>query len=175
VRKWGSRSAAVRAGLHKKLKIIVDRILEEVADISLISGHRGEEEQNDLFRSGKSTLEYPQSKHNTYPSMAVDLQPYPYPKRDEKLWGALGYIAGHAMRIARDEGVTLRWGGDWNRNGDLTDQRFDDLFHLEIIACESANFLQPSAEHSSSVGQLPTTPSPRPSTESTTESTPDSS
>lgn len=138
MRQWGSRSLKVRSTLEPKLQRICDRLLAEVADISLISGHRGEEEQNTLFAEGKSTLEYPQSKHNSYPSMAVDLQPYPYPTSERKLWGALGWIAGNAVRIAREEGATLRWGGDWNRNGDLTDQTFDDLFHLEIVVCESS-------------------------------------
>lgn len=142
-RVWGERSAKVRATLDPRLKRIVDELLPLI-DVSLISGHRGEEEQNSLFRTGKSTLEYPQSKHNAYPSLAVDLQPYPSPVRDEKLWGALGYIAGTAMGIARKHGVTLRWGGDWNRNGDMTDQKFDDLFHLEIIQCESSQSSPPS-------------------------------
>lgn len=137
MRQWGDNSLRVRAQLHPDLVRIVDRILKEVADVSLISGHRGEEEQNELFHDGKSTLEFPQSKHNAYPSMAVDLQPYPFPKEEKRLWGALGWIAGNALRIAQEEGVTLRWGGDWNRNGDLTDQKFDDLFHLEIVQCES--------------------------------------
>ena len=29
-------------------------------------------------------------------------------------------------------GVDIRWGGDWNRNGDITDNGFDDLFHFEV-------------------------------------------
>jgi hypothetical protein len=137
VRRWGERSARVRASLDKRLKIVTDRLLQEVADISLISGHRGKEEQNKAFRERRSTLEFPQSKHNSYPSLAVDFQPYPYPKRDVKLWAALAYVAAHAIKIGQEEGVCIRWGGDWNRNGDLTDNSFDDLFHLEIVECES--------------------------------------
>ena len=136
-RHWSANSLTVRASLDTRLKRIVDQLLKEVADITLISGHRGREEQNELFADGKSTLEYPQSKHNNYPSLAVDFQPFPYPRRDVKLWASLAYVAGHAIRIAAEQGVTLRWGGDWNRNGDLTDQKFDDLFHLEIVECET--------------------------------------
>lgn len=134
---WGQRSAKVRADLDPRLRKVVDRLLSEVADISLISGHRGKEEQNKLFRERKSKLEFPQSKHNQYPSLAVDFQPYPYPKYNPKLWAALAYVAAHAIKIGQEEGVCIRWGGDWNRNGDLTDQNFDDLFHLEIVECES--------------------------------------
>lgn len=137
MRKWGDRSSKVRASLDKRLQKVMDRVLEEVADLTLISGYRSEEEQNNLFATGKSQLEFPQSKHNRYPAVAVDFQPYPYPKRDVKLWASLAYIAAHAIAIGWEEGIVLRWGGDWNRNGDLTDNNFDDLFHLEIVECES--------------------------------------
>jgi len=132
-RLWSDNSLRVRASLDDRLKRLVDRTLREVADISLVSGYRGEEEQNRLFRERKSTLQYPQSKHNRFPSIAVDFQPWPYPEDERKLWGALGYIAGRMHAIASELGFEIRWGGDWNRNGDLTDQKFDDLFHIEIV------------------------------------------
>jgi peptidoglycan L-alanyl-D-glutamate endopeptidase CwlK len=132
MRTWSRTSKEVYDDLHPQLQVIVTRIRDEVADISLVSGHRGKEEQNDAFDVGASTLRYPDSKHNTLPSIAVDFQPYPYPKYEPKLWGSLGYIAGRALGIALEEGVTLRWGGDWDGDGDTTDQSFDDLFHLEI-------------------------------------------
>lgn len=135
-RAWSDRSLQVRATLDRRLQQLCDRTLYGVADISLISGYRGREEQNRKFREGKSTLEWPQSKHNTYPSVAVDFQPYPYPEDERKLWGALGYIAGRMHGIAQELGFKIRWGGDWDRDGDMTDQRFDDLFHIEIIEDE---------------------------------------
>lgn len=132
-RAWGNGSKRVRETLDPRLQKIMDRVLNEVADITLISGHRDLDEQESLYNQGKSTVRWPNSKHNTNPSKAVDYQPYPYPSQECKLWGALGYIAGRAMAIAQEEGTTLRWGGDWNRDGDLTNQSFDDLFHLEIV------------------------------------------
>ncbi len=139
MRSWGARSLKIRAELDPRLQRIMDDVLAEVSDLSLISGHRSKEEQNSLFAQGRSKLEFPQSKHNSFPSLAVDFTPYPYPDYDPKLWAALAYIAANAITIGRQYGVTLRWGGDWNRNGDLTDQTFDDLFHLEIIECESSS------------------------------------
>jgi len=111
---------------------MVTRIRDEVQDISLVTGYRGEEEQNKKFLEGKSKVTYPNGKHNMYPSIAVDLQPYPYPKDERKLWAALGRIAGRAEAIAKEEGFVIRWGGDWDSDGDLTDQDFDDLFHIEL-------------------------------------------
>ena len=136
MRKWGRRSKEVYVTLDPTLQRVMDRVLSEVADISLTSGHRGQEEQDNLFDNNKTTVRWPSSKHNTIPSVAVDFQPHPYPSSEEKLWGALGYIAGRAMAIAKEEGIYLRWGGDWNQDGDLTNQSFDDLFHLEITRCE---------------------------------------
>lgn len=135
-RRWGSRSQEVYDTLSPDLQRIMDRVLHEVADISLTTGHRTEEEQDALYPKF-TRVKWPNSKHNTMPSVAVDFQPHPYPDNEPKLWGALGYIAGRAIAIAKEEGVCLRWGGDWNRDGDLTDQSFDDLFHLEITRCEN--------------------------------------
>jgi hypothetical protein len=86
-----------------------------------------------MVELGRSHLHFPHSKHNTRPSLAVDLQPYPNPRDKAKLWASLGYIAGSARQIAAEEGFTIRWGGDWNQNGDITDQNFYDLFHLEVF------------------------------------------
>ncbi len=133
MRKWGRNSLHVYNQLDPRLQGVVDRVLLEVADVSLLTGHRPEDEQNAQFDAGTSALRWPDSRHNSMPAKAVDLQPYPRPASKEKLWASLAYIAGHAIRIAASDGVILRWGGDWNRNGDLTDQTFDDLFHLEIV------------------------------------------
>jgi peptidoglycan L-alanyl-D-glutamate endopeptidase CwlK len=135
VRKWSKSSKHVYDTLDERLQILVTRIRDEVCDISLVypyGGHRNRAVQENLYGDGKSHLHYPHSKHNKFPSLAVDLQPYPYPTYEPKLWGALGYIAGRAYAIADEEGFSIRWGGDWNGNGDLTDQKFDDLFHIEV-------------------------------------------
>ena len=133
MRKWGRFSRMHYHTLDPRLQRIMDRVLHEVADISLTCGFRGEETQNLLFQEGKTKVRWPDSNHNNYPSTAVDFQPHPYPAREVELWAALGYIAGRAIQIGIEEGVTLRWGGDWDRDGDLTDNDFDDLFHLEIL------------------------------------------
>ena len=130
---WSRRSKLVFDTLDPRLQVLVTRIRDEVCDVSLTSGYRGPDEQNELYANGASTVRWPDSKHNKRPSVAVDLQPYPYPTYEPKLWGALGYIAGRAFAIAAEEGFRIRWGGDWNGNGDLTDQQFDDLFHLELV------------------------------------------
>lgn len=131
-RTWGTKSKRVLATLDPRLKVLVTRVRDEVADISLTAGYRGKRQQNNLYDLKLTKVKWPNSKHNRFPSVAVDIRPYPYPSRTERVWSALGYIAGAASRIALEEGFEVRWGGDWNGNGDVTDQAFDDLFHLEI-------------------------------------------
>ncbi len=133
MRKWGSKSQKVYDTLDPRLQEWCDRMLHEVNDLSLLYGYRDRLTQNEMFEAGYSKLRYPDSKHNRKPSLAVDLQPYPRPLKETKLWGALGYLAGRGEVIAEELGFTIRWGGDWDRDGDLTDQDFDDLFHWEIV------------------------------------------
>lgn len=133
MRTWSDKSQEVYDELDPRLQRLVTRIRDEVADISLVSGFRDKYEQNEKHDLGVSTLRWPNSKHNHLPSIAVDLQPYPFPRDVKKLWGALGYIAGRAFGIAAEEGIRIRWGGDWDGDGDVTNQKFDDLFHIELI------------------------------------------
>lgn len=121
-----------------RLQTIVDELLQWV-DVSLVCGHRGQEEQDEFYRTGRSKVKFPNSKHNSYPSLAVDLQPYPYPENEHDLRAALGYIAGLSMMIAHKYGWKLRWGGDWDSDGSVVDNGFDDLYHLELVNAESDN------------------------------------
>lgn len=131
-RTWSPNSQKVYDELDARLQVLVTRIRDEVVDISLVCGHRNQQDQDEANDTGHSQLRWPNGKHNKYPSVAVDLQPYPYPSSTPKLWASLGYIAGRAYAIAEEEGFQIRWGGDWDGDGDLTDQKFDDLFHLEL-------------------------------------------
>ena len=113
MRSWSAKSKKVYDTLDPRLQVLVTRIRDEVVDISLVSGHRDRLEQTTLYENGYSKLKFPHSKHNKNPSVAVDLQPYPYPTEEPKLWGALGYIAGRAHAIAAEEGFRIRWDRDW--------------------------------------------------------------
>lgn len=129
--KFGLKSLAVRATLDGRLQWMVDEVLKHM-DVSLIYGHRVKEEQNLLYDLGRSQLQWPESKHNVWPSIAVDMQPYPYPTKENDLRAGLGYMAGLCWMLAEQQGFSIRWGGDWNRNGSVADNGFDDLFHVEI-------------------------------------------
>lgn len=152
---WGNRSYAVYLELDPRLQRVCHRILHEVCDVSLTCGYRDQLTQNQKYVDEKTTVVWPNSKHNRRPSLAVDLQPYPMPARKEKLWAALAYIAGRAIQIGIEEGVVIRWGGDWNQNGDLCDNRFDDLFHIEIMETTPDETTRPAATSAPALGRMP--------------------
>ena len=109
------------------------RIFNEVIltfDCTIISGYRDEKEQNSLVDRGLSKLRFPDSKHNVYPSLAVDAVPYPINWHDrERMTLFAGFVLGTAIELT----TQLRWGGDWNMNWEVRDNNFDDLAHFELL------------------------------------------
>ncbi len=112
------------------------RLFEEVVkdyDCTVIYGHRTKEEQDRAYQEKKSKLKYPQSKHNKYPSMAVDVAPwFPEMGIDWEDYGAFYMFAGYVMKTAKDMGISIRNGGDWDSDHQTKDQRFNDLVHFEL-------------------------------------------
>ena len=98
-------------------------------DCSVLEGHRSKDRQNSLYAEGKTKLRYPNGRHNEYPSRAVDVVPYPVDWNDrERFHLFAGFVIGTAMSM----GTNLRWGGDWNQNWEVDDNKFDDFPHFEI-------------------------------------------
>ncbi len=99
-------------------------------DFTVLEGHRDEHLQNLYFEQGRSKLEWPNSKHNQYPSRAIDIAPYPINWNDRD---SFVYLAGIVKGFAHHMGIKIRWGGDWNMNNNLKDQTFFDLPHFELV------------------------------------------
>lgn len=151
---YGRRSQAARDTLHWVLGELCDRVLAK-RDITLLCGHRGYDAQSKAYISGASSKKWPDSTHNTTPSMAVDAAPYPIPEG----WGDLEGQTLAARDLDWKERVKfyemcasfedswvemcrelpelgamyrLRMGKDWDGDGDYRDQSFDDLPHIEL-------------------------------------------
>ena len=118
---------------HWELQKLMERVVE-VRDISIICGIRNRVDQNQMFDEGKSKLRWPDGKHNvedaTELSDAVDIVPWPEQYSDSM---TMIHVAGIVMGIAAEMNMQIRWGGDWNRNADLNDQEFKDLWHFERV------------------------------------------
>ncbi len=126
---FSNRSKRRLAQCDDRLQEILNKAIELV-DFSILEGHRDEEKQNRMVAEGKSQLSWPNSRHNKNPSLAVDIAPYPIDWDDIRRFDRLsGVISG----IAWTKGIEIRWGGDWDRDWDLQDNRFNDLPHFELV------------------------------------------
>tara|TARA_R110000824_G_C14839836_1_gene638849 strand:+ start:144 stop:533 length:390 start_codon:yes stop_codon:yes gene_type:complete len=125
-------------------------------DISVICGNRSEAEQDALYPDN-TLVKFPNSKHNSLPSMAVDLAPYHpvygylsgHKTQLNKIAGAenIDYMdaycfvqseyhrmAGVVLTCAKQLNIKVRWGGDFDSDGNTLDQSFIDLPHFELIS-----------------------------------------
>lgn len=119
---------------HQYLQILFDEVIRDV-DIIILEGHRTKAVQNRYFDEGRSKVRWPNSKHNSKPSMAVDYAPYPvdWNRLDRFTWvgGQLKSTWERLKRERRVEGY-LRFGFDWDGDGDITDHTFMDYPHVEL-------------------------------------------
>lgn len=110
----------------------LQRVFKEVVkhfDCTIIEGHRSEKRQLKLLRQGFTKLR--RGNHNSYPSKAVDVIPYPIDWHDRE---RMHYFAGQVIATAASMGIQLRWGGDWDQDTEIKDNRFDDLVHFELLS-----------------------------------------
>ena len=95
-------------------------------DVTIIEGLRTKERQAELLTQGKSKTKY--SKHIV--GKAVDLAPYPIDWNDRDRFH---YMGGMLRGIANELNINIRWGGDWDSDGETKDNSFDDLVHIELL------------------------------------------
>lgn len=126
--KFGKKSKENLSTTHEKLQKVFNEVIKTV-DCSVLEGHRSEARQNALYKEGKTKVKYPKGRHNSSPSNAVDVVPYPVDWDDRERFHL---FAGFVMGTAKAMGITLRWGGDWDTDWQVNDNRFDDFPHFEL-------------------------------------------
>lgn len=105
-------------------------------DISILQGMRNRDEQNRYYRDGRSRVPWPEGKHNVKEpgekAKAVDAAPYIHGASFN--YNHCCYLAGIILAVGKSLGVDIRWGGNWDMDGEpVTDQDFQDLVHYEVI------------------------------------------
>jgi hypothetical protein len=138
--RFGKRSAANLATCDARLRELAELVLSYgVADFSIIEGHRSIERQQELFNADPPKTHIDgitrKSKHNHSPSLALDFLPYPAEINGVNVWQdtrRFTFIAGMFFAAAAELGVKIRWGGDWDGDGNNADSKLDDLPHIEI-------------------------------------------
>jgi peptidoglycan L-alanyl-D-glutamate endopeptidase CwlK len=125
---FGKSSKGRLATCDERLQKVFNEVIKYV-DCSVLEGHRDGERQDKLFEEGKTKVKFPNGRHNSSPSRAVDVTPYPVDWNDRE---RQTLFAGFVLGIAQSMGIKLRWGGDWDMDFKVMDNRFDDFPHFEI-------------------------------------------
>lgn len=121
---------------HERLStchIDIQRLFERIViifDCTILQGHRNEEDQERYFKAGVTKVQWPNSKHNKKISEAIDAVPFPINWKDRERFH---YFAGTVKGMAHMMGIHIRWGGDWDNDTEVDDNRFDDLPHYELL------------------------------------------
>lgn len=139
-----SLSASSRAKLatcHPDLIVVIEEAIKHY-DFTVVYGHRSNEEQAALYAQGRTTpgpiVTYSKpgtSKHNTSPSIAVDIAPF-FSDIKGLDWNdapAFARLAGFIQGIAAMKGIKVKWGADWDGDGRTKDEKLADFPHLELI------------------------------------------
>lgn len=140
---FGRSSCEKRDTCHSALISVLNLAIQQShVDFSVVWGKRGQVLQNQFFEQGTSKTPWPDSQHNcALPdgsedpdgvSNAFDVAPYVkgIPWQDE---GAFYMLAGSVLNTAKQLGIELVYGGDWDRDGLTEDQKFRDLGHFQGV------------------------------------------
>jgi len=125
---FGKKSKERLNTCDSNLQKVFNEVIKHV-DCSVLEGHREKDRQNKLFKEGKTKVKYPDGRHNRQPSSAVDVTPYPVDWKDRE---RQTLFAGFVIGVASQMGINLRWGGDWDQDFQVVDNRFDDFPHFEL-------------------------------------------
>ena len=120
---------------HPDLILLMTTALEAPecpVDFTVTEGHRTRARQNQLQEEGRSQLSWPNSRHNTLPSMAADVSPWidgavSWEPDDYKPLAA--HIKATWNRLELEGKLSglhnLKWGGDWRNFVDMPHWQLD--------------------------------------------------
>lgn len=148
--RFGKKSLKNLSTCHPDIQLILQEVINYY-DFSVISGIRTQEEQERLFKDGKSKLDgiTQKSKHQgrlvngEVFSFAVDIFPYKkgtnafsgHEKDSRRFYTLMGMVKAVAKRLLQEGKIShdVRFGLDWDGDDTYRDQTFDDLPHFELI------------------------------------------
>lgn len=133
------RSLKALVGVDPRLVAVVRRAIEITkVDFMVIEGVRTQARQSALYaqgrtKPGKIVTWTRNSRHIRNPvtgwGEAVDLLPAPYDWKDVRNFDA---VADAMMQAAREKGVKLRHGADWDGDGVRRERSESDNPHFEL-------------------------------------------
>lgn len=130
--KFDKRSLASLELSHPLLKKLhLEAIKKMPWDYIIPDSRRGEIAQTKAYMMGNSKVKFGSSAHNFTPSLANDLYPAPFSQNiPMKKFIIMQIEIIKPLAIAM--GIPIRQGIDFNMNGNLSDDKWDDCPHLEL-------------------------------------------
>lgn len=128
---FGGKSLNMLTGVHPDLVAVIHRAMDkQIMDFSVLEGVRTLERQKALVAAGASqTLNSKHLIQSDGYSHAVDIAPHPLNWKDT---GRFYVLNGIVRSCAVELGVNIRTGADWDNDGEVLDQTFIDLPHVEM-------------------------------------------
>ena len=122
--RFGSKSKRELGTCHPDIQKLFKEVVRHF-DCSVLEGKRSLDKQKELLKEGATkTLN---SAH--LDGEAVDVAPYPIDFEDRDRFH---YFGGYVLGTAKQLGIEVIWGGDWNNDTKTKDNSFDDLVHFEL-------------------------------------------
>lgn len=106
---FGQRSLQNLKTCHPKLQDIAHEAIKSY-DFIVAVGYRNKRDQDLAVATGKSKTPWPTSRHNSNPSEAMDLVPFPVDWEDLSRFQALAVVVKAAASKLL---IPISWGGDW--------------------------------------------------------------
>ena len=122
-------SKARLAMAHPLLQKLMNAAIQQSAFV-ILDSQRGRAAQELAFKQKRTKVHFGSSAHNWSPSIALDIAPLPINWKNIKPFMVLQMeIIGP---LAKELGIPIRQGCDWNMDGKTTDEKFVDLPHVEL-------------------------------------------
>jgi peptidoglycan L-alanyl-D-glutamate endopeptidase CwlK len=119
---------------HPDIQRIFTAVIKNY-DCVILEGARSDYDQQKAFKAGKSKCDgiKIKGKHQVDGknplSRAIDVAPFPIDWKDT---ARFNHFAGFVLGVAAVFGIKIIWGGDWDFDNNLKENKFDDLVHFEL-------------------------------------------
>ena len=138
---FSQRSLNNLKGVHPKLVAVVNRALElSLCDFTVLEGVRSQARQDELWAQGRTkpgpvvTWVKTSGTHGIQADgygHAVDLAPYPIDWNDLERFDQ---VSKAMFAAAKELGVKIRWGGNWDMDENPREKGESDSPHFELLA-----------------------------------------
>lgn len=139
---FGKRSLDNLKGVHPNLIDVASRAIQHSpVDFFVNEGVRTPERQRELYAQGRTkpgkivtwTLKSNHFKNQrTGYGHAIDVYPYPLDWDDPKMTEKQRAIAKAMFKAADDLDIPIRWGADWDMDGNYGERGEGDSPHFEL-------------------------------------------